>query len=247
MPIVRSARMRVLVGACLMPLHAFAQAPDPAALAEALQMRDFVASFMHEQVAATCASRGFAQADRLSAAYAAWKAPLVQSIEQGEGALLRHYAEFGGSKETLRSEMTKRYRADTEPAVISDVTQACDASVRLLETGVPVPFSGRSGTDHRLRMDIYNQAQMASTCWQVDSIEASVVNFDPQGKSEERWVVAGCGKPVPVSVTYSPRAGGGTDFVVGVQGDALSQPERLQRLEAAKRLLEQAKARSSAP
>jgi hypothetical protein len=175
-------------------------------MAEALQMRDFVASFMHEQVVATCASRGFAQSGRLSAAYVAWKAPLAQSIAQGEGVLLRRYAEFGGSRETLRSEMTKRYRADTEPMVTSNVAAACDARVRLLETGVPVPFSGRSGTDHRLRIDIYNQAQMASTCWQVDSIKASVVNFDPQGKSEERWVVAGCGKPVPVSVTYSPNA-----------------------------------------
>lgn len=247
MPIILSRFVRLVAGTFLLPLTVFAQEPGSEAIAEATQMRDFVGSFMNGQVVTTCANHGYARSEQLSSAYAAWKKPLTQSIEQGEAAMLHRYPEFGGSKESLLAEMTGRYRKDTEPAVAAGVAIACDARLRLLETGVPVPFSGRSGTDHGLRLDIYNQAQMAATCWQVDSISASIVKFDPSGTSEEQWLIDGCGKPVPVSVTYSPRAGGGTNFVVGVKGDALSQAERTQRLDAAKRLLEQVKARQSAP
>jgi hypothetical protein len=237
----------LLAAACLLSAHGFAQEPDEATHAEAVQMRDYIASFMHGQVAATCAARGYTRSEQLSAAYATWKATLAPSIERGEVALLRHYPEFGGSKDAMLALMAERYTRDTEPAIVADVANACDALVRVLKTGIPVPFSGDSGTDHRLRMDIYNQARMAVTCWQIDSISASVIKADPQGSSVERWTLDGCGKPVPVTVTYSPHAAGGTNFAVGVEGNALDREERMRRLEAAKRLLEQAKARPAAP
>ncbi|MEZ0471354.1 hypothetical protein [Luteimonas salinilitoris] len=244
MPTSSRVLLLVLAIACFAPHDTLAQAPamSPEKYAQAAQMRDFVASFMHGQVVATCAQQGYGRSEQLTASYAAWQEPVADSIAEGETVMLETYPEdFDGSKEKLREEMLKRYRKDTEPVVVSRVGEVCDARLMLLETGLPIPSSGTTATAPTLRADIFSQGMMATTCWAIESIEMSVVKADPAATSEEQWIFSGCGKPVATTVTYSANPTGGTNFVVGMKSDALTPAERRQRLEAAKRQLEEAK------
>jgi hypothetical protein len=107
-------------------------------------------------------------------------------------------------------------RKHFEPQIAADPKGRCAAILASIEEdqwskdpALPVPTRGGTLASVTLAQDVYKQALADASCEDIDSVELLVLESTPM-LIREQWTMHGCGKAVPLSITFTPGAAAGT-------------------------------------
>ena len=188
-------------------------APSPSAANPTVDATIYVQSMLHEDQVATCSRLRPSLTSRLSSALQGWLREMAQPIERGRIYALEHRKQYGTTADAQRKWAHDTFASQSEPEITAEPDKQCEAVANVLEGGFPVPLHGATLADRTLRIDIYRQAQVAASCLKTDSIDITVLQRTPTFIGE-RWVLQGCGKKVPMTVSITPGSAGTTNFAI---------------------------------
>lgn len=165
-------------------------------------LRVYRTAMDYRLIAAACAQRLPALVVPLRAALAGWEQSYAEEIASGRD--MDGESNVGAPTAEHRAEFERRH---AEP-LANDAPGHCAWELRALETGLSLPFNGRSLTDRKIRLAAYLQGQEAyAECGNPASIDAEVLSESADVVSE-RWVFNGCGadadESIPMRVRYAP-------------------------------------------
>lgn len=167
-------------------------------------------------------------APQLDAAWKQWQQDRAGRLRNGRDYSLKVMAERGSNEQKESDALKEGIRSRFEPQIAADPRKRCAAMLQGLsgdtlnkDASLPVPTRGATLASATLSMDVYKQAQVAASCLDTESVELLVLERTPT-LIREHWILHGCGKAVPLRITFTPGAASGTtNFVISPEKPAI--------------------------
>ena len=227
--------MNVLQGACGFMLAACAGLAQAHSAGNGMRPRTadaadgmlFFESVLQGHLVDTCKRLDPELAPQLDAAWTQWLHDRAGRLRNGRAYSLKVFEERGSSEQRESDEIRDGIRARFEPQIAADPQKRCAVILQAIKSdelykdaALPVPARGGTLASPTLTQDVYRQAQVVASCLDTESVELLVLERTPT-LIREQWILHGCGKTVPLHITFTPGATSGTtNFVISPEKSA---------------------------
>jgi hypothetical protein len=190
----------------------------------------FFESVMQGHLVDTCKRLDPESALQLDAARRQWLEDRAGRLRNGRAYSLKVFEERGSNEQKESDQIKEGMRKHFEPQIASDPKKRCATVLASMgadewskDPVLPVPTRGGTLASTTLAEDVYKQAQAAASCMDTESVELLVLERTPT-LIREQWTMHGCGKAVPLGITFTPGTVGTTNFTI--KPEAAADPTR---------------------